>query len=1224
MLKTKLVYILVFVVLSFKVSAQDNKLIAEDLDKTMYLIGDTGEMQNGVSQGMQALQSYFSQHYTKDAYLVFLGDNIYPNGFPSKKSATQDNAKIILDNHFEVIKYFKGQTVFIPGNHDWRKENIERIDNQKDYIKDNSKAKWMPKVSCGIDGEDISDDIYLLTIDSQWLLSDWDKTPKVNKKCNQIKTRAQFYTEFETELKKNQNKTVIVALHHPLLTNGVHGGIVPPKKHVFPLDKPIPVPGLASILAFARSSGVSAQDVNNMAYQHMKDRLTAIAKRWNKVIFASGHEHSLQLIEEDDIIQIVSGSGSKTSFVKAKANTQFKSSTQGFVKLDIYKNGKTVVKFYTSENGKPQLAYEKELFSEEKTFDKSQLKQDFPKFVQTSIYNKEDFPSKDKNSIISGTYRPLYTQTVKAKVALLDTLYGGLTPVRKGGGMQTKSLRLKDSQGREYNIRAIKKNASQILQSTVFQDQFIGDLYQDTLVEDLLKEILTGSHPYGFLAVPILAEATGVNHTNPELYYIPKQSRLGDYNATYGDEIYMIEERPEEHWVGANFFGSPNHDIESTDDVYEKLARDEKYSINENQYIKSRIFDMLIGDFDRHQDQWRWAEDELDNGNHVFQPIPRDRDQAFANFDSQLFKTLKLLSGFPKRFLYYKEDIQHPKHFHFNALPLDRTLLRNSSRKDWIVQAEYIQNSITPDIVNQAFERLPDELQDENTEALKAMLLKRKDNLKNIVNAYYDNLSEYTLLTATDKDDYIDIESDKNQLKVSMYRNKGGDREDKFSERVFKVEDTREIWLYGLQDDDTFTYSGTPNKIKIRLIGGHGNDAYNVRENGNHLKIYDHKSLENTIVKKANAKVKLNDNYVQNNFDKNRSISKINNFIPKIGFNVDDGFLIGATNVYTYKGFNLNPFTYKHSVSAGYYFETQGLDLDYEGEFAQVFGNYNLVLGGRFTSPNYAVNFFGFGNTSLNPEDEIDRDFNRVRYESVTGKLGLRKSTKYGSSFIHTLQVESIEVERTANRFLDAIADELLAEDPQFFDRKTFLGAQTEFNFTSLDDALNPSKGMNFDLQVGAKLNLNDSERAYAYLNPNLEFYNPLTADDRLVLRTQAYSEINFGNQFEFYQAASAGSDNTLRGYRRNRFLGQQSLIGSGDLRYSFNQFKTGVVPLQFGIFGGYDIGRVWSDVNSSNRWNDNYGGGVWFTAADLLQGAFNLFYGDDGSFFSFQVNVSL
>jgi hypothetical protein len=37
---------------------------------------------------------------------------------------------------------------------------------------------------------------------------------------------------------------------------------------------------------------------------------------------------------------------------------------------------------------------------------------------------------------------------------------------------------------------------------------------------------------------------------------------------------------------------------------------------------------MLIGDWDRHDDQWRWA--AFDEGKQtVFKAIPRDRDQAF-------------------------------------------------------------------------------------------------------------------------------------------------------------------------------------------------------------------------------------------------------------------------------------------------------------------------------------------------------------------------------------------------------------------------------------------------------------------------------------------------------------------------------------------------------------------------------------------------------------------
>ena len=1194
------------------------------IDKTVYLIGDTGEMAEGLSDGMKALQTHFKENSTENTVLVFLGDNVYPDGFPTEKDAWQDRAKKILDHHFEVLNNFDGEAYFIAGNHDWLKEKVKRIDNQKDYIKDHSNAKWMPKVGCGLQGKDLSDDVYLITIDSQWLLEDWDKSPLVNKKCDQIKTRKQFYTEFETELKKNQNKTVIVTMHHPMLNYGIHGGVIPPDKHLFPISKPIPVPGLATVLALARSSGVSAQDANNFAYQEMKDRLVTITNRWNRVVFASGHEHALQYIENEGIKQIVSGSGSKQSFVKAKAGTKFKAGKQGFARLDIYKNGKTILKFYTADNARPQLAYEEEIFSEKESFDISKIQSNFPQYVEASIYDKSEFPEAKKSKFLGDTYQDYYTTSIKAKVTLLDTLYGGLTPIRKGGGVQTKSLRLNDKDGKEYNIRAIKKNASQILQTTLFQDQFIGDLYDDTAIEDFLKKVLTGSHPFGFLAVPKLAEAVDVFHTNPEIFYIPKQLALGDFNATYGDEIYMIEERPEDHWLGAEFFGEPNHDIENTDDVFEKIARDEKYSVDEAQFIRTRVFDMLIGDFDRHADQWRWAEDEYENGNHVFKAIPRDRDMAFADFDSSFFKTLKLFSAFPKRYTAYKEDIQYPNEFHFNALPLDRTLLRNSTREDWHKQVEFIQNTLTPEIVDNAFNKLPQEIQGEKTESLKTILLNRKDNLKNIVNAFYDNLTKFTLLTATDKDDYIDIESDANQVKVTMYRNKGGDRDDKFSERVFKVDETKEIWIYALQDDDIFTFTGISNKIKIRLIGGHGDDEYIMNGKAKNVNIYDHKSLENTITKKSKAKVKLADDYVQNTYDNKRNIFKVNNFLPKIGFNVDDGFLIGASNIFTYNGFERNPFTYKHTINAGYYFATDGFDIGYEGEFAHVLGKYNLVVGGRLTSPNFAVNFFGFGNDSQNPEDELERDFNRVRFESLNAKVGFRKSTKYGTTFTHLLTLQSIEIERTNGRFLDFIGDDLLADDPEFFNKKTFLGAQTAFNFTSLNDGLNPSKGMNFDLKLGAKLNLDNTDRAYAYLNPNLEFYNPLTSDDRLVLRTQVLSEINFGNQYEFYQAASAGSNNALRGYRRDRFIGDQSLVGSGDLRYSFNQFKTSVVPLQFGIFAGYDIGRIWVDNSTSNTWNDNYGGGLWFTAADILQATFKAFYGDDDLFFSFQVNVSL
>ena len=53
----------------------------------------------------------------------------------------------------------------------------------------------------------------------------------------------------------------------------------------------------------------------------------------------------------------------------------------------------------------------------------------------------------------------------------------------------------------------------------------------------------TGSHPYAPFTIGTLADKIGVFHTNPVLYYVPKQNALGYYNDDFGDELYMIEER---------------------------------------------------------------------------------------------------------------------------------------------------------------------------------------------------------------------------------------------------------------------------------------------------------------------------------------------------------------------------------------------------------------------------------------------------------------------------------------------------------------------------------------------------------------------------------------------------------------------------------------------------------------------------------------------------------
>jgi hypothetical protein len=220
---------------------------------------------------------------------------------------------------------------------------------------------------------------------------------------------------------------------------------------------------------------------------------------------------------------------------------------------------------------------------------------------------------------------------IDSKTASLDTLYGGLTPQRAGGGHQTKSLRLTDPDGKEYVMRAVKKSVGRFLQNVAFKNQYIANELEIPMQKVFFYDFIL-LHILCPLGVGNLADEIGVLHTNPRLYYIQKKKTLGSFN-TDCNELYLVEERPSDSQTDLKTFGEPDDII--TEDLLENLHKDEKHAVDEDEYIKARLFDMLIGDWDRHYDQWRWAEYKAQV---IYRPIPRDRDQAV--FDGALLSIL--------------------------------------------------------------------------------------------------------------------------------------------------------------------------------------------------------------------------------------------------------------------------------------------------------------------------------------------------------------------------------------------------------------------------------------------------------------------------------------------------------------------------------------------------------------------------------------------------------
>jgi hypothetical protein len=763
---------------------------------------------------------------------------------------------------------------------------------------------------------------------------------------------------------------------------------------------------------------VSIQDRYNERYNTLMKRLETMTLDADNIVFVSGHEHTLQYVEQDGIKQIVSGSGAKESYAALGNNGLFSSGAQGFAELTVFKDGSTWVRYYgAQENNTPQLMYTKEVFKPRETFDVSGLPDEFPQEVEVSIYSKEETDvSGFFESVWGKHYRDIYSTKIKAKVATLDTLYGGLEIVRKGGGHQTRSLRLKTKSGRELNMRALRKSATQYLQTVLFKENYIQDEFEQTAVEELVLDFYTAAHPYAFKVVPDLSDAAEVFHTNPKLYFIPKHKHLGDFNAEYGGELYMIEERPESNYSNDKNFGYAD-DIESTHDIIEKIRKDEKYKIDEDAFVRARLFDMLVGDWDRHQDQWRWAQFDKANGDKYYRPIPRDRDQVFSNFDGALLDVVRAISGATRQLQVYDEKLEHIK---------------------WM---------------NAAVLKVPPEVQDETLDAIKQKLKARRGNLQDIATRYHDHLNSLVVLTGTDKDDYIEItRTGDKTTHVKISRIKGGEKTDVLVDKTFHRDITKELWIYGLDDEDVFEVKGKANNpIFIRLIGGQDNDTY-LLKTGRRIKVYDHKSKPNTIKENNGAKVRLTDIYTLNLFDFNKNITRGSLITPAIGFNPDDGVSLGLSYTATTKGFQRNPFSRQHRFKGGYFFATQGFSLTYDGEFANVLNTWNLHVGGQFTSSNFTNNFFGFGNETVNNDDDLDLDFNRVKTSIASVKAGILKKGDFGSDYGIQAVLEGIELNATDDRFVTQVFDP--ETNNGFYDRRYFGALEGQFNYASFDDKI--------------------------------------------------------------------------------------------------------------------------------------------------------------------------
>lgn len=1160
---------------------------------TFYIAGGLGNGNATTNPELQELLKSYLNKADKESTLLYTGDY------------TQDNEdrktnKDLIKKQIDLASNFKGQTYFVPGDHEWSSMNTEEIEWVENYIKDKDlkNIQVEPNNVCPLEYVVLNDDIDMLFVDSQWYDTNWDHAHGINRKCTDINTKRRFDEELEGYIKDSRGKNLVIVIHHPIYSNGKYAG----KKTFMESITPLPIVG--NIIDEVDNLGsFSSQQLNSRRYNYLLTTVSALAQENDRVTIVSGHEESLQYLTGGNIRQIVSGSMGGHTGTKLSKGTianiggsvnyegNFTYGKEGFAILKYYEDGSSQVEFITLDD--------KNIFNVNDKFPEEKPPYPIPSFEGTTktIPVTTDENKLDKTGfykfIWGKRYRKYFGVPVTADIAILDTLYSGLKITQQGGGHQSYSARLADNNGREYAMRGLEKNALKFLRYKVRGISYDDEEFKGTFIEEAVYDFFTTTHPYMQLVINPLAKSVDINHANTQLYYLPKQAGFRLLGEAYGNELYFIEERPNDKQKVYEGYNRANPkekgdivNFESTTDVLEKLNEDEKYTIDQRAYIRARIFDMLIGDWDRHEDQWRWAEYEISDDDVRFIPIPRDRDAAFSTFDGIAIPLIKMILPDVRFWQSYGPDIKDIKWFNAEGNNLDRAFLNKYDTSVWVEEAKYIQDNMSDAAIEDAFKRLPTEVQDEASEEIKNNLKGRLNNLDEIARRYGERMQKTVVIHGTHKDDKIEVTRlPEGKTKVVLKRLIKDKPNPTFFERTFNRDETNEIWIYGLNDVDEFEVSGDgDHEIMVRLIGGYGKDEFKITNRKN-LKVYDWK-WEETEFKEKTPSHQFTNLYETNtffwrNFNENRNI-----LLPNAGFRTDDGLFIGANDTYISKGFNGEDFRYKHYLSANYFFDYQAIELEYKGIYANIIPNWNLEADAYFTSDTFANNFFGYGNETTYDEDAVGREFNRARMQQIKFSTGIAYRTiRFRALY------ENFRVDNTPDRFFTPANVGV-----GVLDNQTYVGGEASVQYDNEDTADFPTRGLYLGLTVGYKSNLDNDydNNNFGYGSFLLGFDRKLIPSGNLVLGSTAKISTNFGNDFFFYHAQSIGGNNGLRGYRDERFSGKTSFYQTSDLKLRVKRFITAVAPVTVGVYGGFDYGRVWVENDNSNVWHTSYGGGVW------------------------------
>jgi hypothetical protein len=766
--------------------------------------------------------------------------------------------------------------------------------------------------------------------------------------------------------------------------------------------------------------------------------------------------------------------------------------------------------------------------------------------------------------VLGADYRNLWTTPVELNVLDMEHYAGGLTALGRTGGQESKTLKLGTADGHQFFFRSIDKDPSLALPAEL----------RGTVAAWVVQDQIKAANPLGPLVVSRLMTGTGILHNSYEVFVLPDDPRLGEFRADFAGLLGTLEERiggpgPAAHWHGVS-------QIIDSDTLFALVDRSPADRVDARAFLAARLFDVFIGDWDRHRDQWRWAR-LTDETPRMWRPIPLDRDQAFVRFDgvalSVARQTVPNLVKFGDQ---YAKIVGQT----WNGRDLDRRFLVELTWPVWDSVAKALQTALTDSVIADAVRGLPPKQYELAGKRLEERLRHRRDALLDQAGKYFHLLNQQVDVHGTGQTDIASATRESNG-DVTLTLNSSG-AEQPWFQRRFEAGMTHDLRIYLGGGADTAVVHGRGGPITIRIIGESGQDLLADSSGSSHNRYYDDDaSATNTagtvqtidrrpfVVQTKPGQVAPRDWGLR--------------WLPGtwLSGGPDIGLFVGGIRTLTYYGFRKLPWSSQHRFRAGIATGPWTYRIDYLGEFRRQNSrsSFELYAG---ASGIEVLRFHGFGNETSAAGDDSFYRVNQKQYRlavSMSLGLGSKGTLRFGPA----LKYASTDVDES--RFLATV-------DPYGNGHFGEIGVRSQIRFDLRDRKNAATKGGTFELGGALYPGVWDVRKTFgeAHAEGTLFISPKAPLDPTFAFR--AGGKKVWGD-FPFFDAAYIGGVETVRLGRVDRYAGDASAYGSAELRLALGHARL-ILPADFGIFGLADAGRVFLDGELSDVWHSAFGGGVW------------------------------